>query len=589
MKKNPILVLLIGFSIHLFGQEVTETIARQVANGYYEKVQYDNTQDYVQTVKAALATRADRFPERVSPMGKAEMWLVPVPDGWVLVSTNMKTPPILAHYQTIQKPVFDNIPPAAKVFFTCYEKAITFANDSCLNGIINQKWARLQQFGNDNSSESTRSTEIISPLITTQWGQTGGGSCESEKYYNKYCPPTNKPYANHCNKSPVGCTAVAMAQIMNYWQWPFAAQVPTTPGGSTKELHFYDWAKTPYSINNGTPMDEVDMTAGLLRDCGYMANMHYADSGSTTIDIFAEQSFKSCGFDESLDLKRKLVTPGWRALLLSDLGNGRPVYYSAGNDKLEGHVFIVDGYNSDDLYHINFGWLGSQDGYYQIDTIAIPSLNVTKVIDYIVGEDTTYTYHTDTTYEYFHVYQGAIFGIQPAPNCGALTISNKTVSADFMYASEGELTLSNVTFQNVTRGEATSAMQVRLLPGTSVLSGSKVWFGIKEVPCVSTPSFSPSLLRETDAEQNEYISNDIRNIKKMSIITLSVFPNPVADYLTISSSEPIAQTMFFNLSGQLVLQTAEKEVDVSNLSPGAYIVRALLVNGETRQTKIVHL
>ena len=100
-EKIPILVLLIGFSIHLFGQEVTETIARQVANGYYEKVQYDNTQDYVQTVKAALATRADRFPERVSPMGKAEMWLVPVPDGWVLVSTNMKTPPILAHYQTM--------------------------------------------------------------------------------------------------------------------------------------------------------------------------------------------------------------------------------------------------------------------------------------------------------------------------------------------------------------------------------------------------------------------------------------------------------------------------------------------------------
>lgn len=180
-------------------------------------------------------------------------------------------------------------------------------------------------------------------------------------------------------------------------------------------------------------------------------------------------------------------------------------------------------------------------------------------------------------------------GDEPAMYAVSVNSDWVLVSADFMYASEGELTLSNVTFQNVTRGEATSAMQVRLLPGTSVLSGSKVRFGIKEVPCVSTPSSSPSLLRETDAEKNEYISNDIRNIKKMSIITLSVFPNPVADHLTISSSEPIAQTMFFNLSGQLVLQTAEKEVDVSNLSPGAYIVRTLLVNGETRQTKIVHL
>jgi len=43
----------------------------------------------------------------------------------------------------------------------------------------------------------------------------------------------------------------------------------------------------------------------------------------------------------------------------------RPVYY-AGHSSNSGHFFVVDGYQSEDFFHINWGWYGNKDGDFRL-------------------------------------------------------------------------------------------------------------------------------------------------------------------------------------------------------------------------------
>ena len=58
----------------------------------------------------------------------------------------------------------------------------------------------------------------------------------------------------------------------------------------------------------------------------------------------------------------------WMNLLDAELQAKRPVMYS-GNSSTVGHQFVCDGSDGDGLYHINWGWGGYQDGYFDISLL----------------------------------------------------------------------------------------------------------------------------------------------------------------------------------------------------------------------------
>lgn len=55
-------------------------------------------------------------------------------------------------------------------------------------------------------------------------------------------------------------------------------------------------------------------------------------------------------------------------------------------------------------------------------------------------------------------------------------------------------------------------------------------------------------------------------------ITVTVFPNPVSEVLSIKTEDKLSSYQITNLSGQLMIQGTEKEVNVSSLIHGIYIV-----------------
>ncbi|KEZ92969.1 T9SS type A sorting domain-containing protein [Nonlabens ulvanivorans] len=56
-------------------------------------------------------------------------------------------------------------------------------------------------------------------------------------------------------------------------------------------------------------------------------------------------------------------------------------------------------------------------------------------------------------------------------------------------------------------------------------------------------------------------------------LNISLYPNPVADIVQLQTSEKIDFAVIMNLQGQLLIETTDKDINVSNLDTGVYFIR----------------
>lgn len=534
--KKLVIICLLSCSVYLMGQEVPESLAIKMANAYYQEVK--NARGDTLTFSSANNTlRAQRF----SPLGKANMWFVPVEDGWILLSGNMKMSPVLAHIQSHERPMYDSFPPAAQELLNVYEENLAYINQHESDFSVDQRWQDVDSDESVNRSSTSALTEVRLTM-DVHWGQTiAPGGCN--RAYNKFCPPVNAPL--QCNKAAAGCVAVAIAQIMWYWKWPYAAYIPTTVGGSNTELKFYDWSMMPSQISSGTPMSHVNMIAGLLRDCGYSLDMDYGvSSGASSSDALS--TLESYGYNsDDMELRSKWNTSGWTNKLRSNIDNGQPVYYAGQSAAVggSGHAFIVDGYRTGNnpTYHINWGWYNNNDGWYNIDDAYVDS---------------------DLHYEY---YQEAIFGIRPTPLCTD-GIYNGSFPQKFCLVRGGDIIMANNTLSNISEGKIYSSTKVRLTSGVTIQNGSNVHIAIKAVPC--NTSGGP-----------EYNSISVHNSKKDVIVSK-------INQETQTDIPELSQVLIYSIDGKLLRQTSDLRTAQEALSNGIYIIKALTRDGKLYQSKI---
>jgi Peptidase C10 family/Secretion system C-terminal sorting domain len=84
----------------------------------------------------------------------------------------------------------------------------------------------------------------------------------------------------------------------------------------------------------------------------------------------------------------------WISILKNELDNKRPIQYQ-GQGNGGRHSFIIDGYDNTSFFHINWGWGGQADSYYQINLLNPPKVGIGGGS----GE--------------FNFLQNAVIGIQP--------------------------------------------------------------------------------------------------------------------------------------------------------------------------------
>ncbi len=220
--------------------------------------------------------------------------------------------------------------------------------------------------------ERSTSREAIAPMLNVNWGQG--------MPYNVLLPHINGSSNDHAY---VGCVAVAMAQVMSYWQHPtrVTKTIPsyTSYPGRTYEVSMpaltpmdFDWEnmQNTYYTNDSTST-ECLAVANLMRysTSALQSSFNLTATNSYTRKI-PETLIEFFGYKNSAHYiyRENFSTEGWEETIYAELAAGRPVAYG-GNKQSAGHAFVCDGYDGEGRFHINWGWNGKSNGYFLLNLL----------------------------------------------------------------------------------------------------------------------------------------------------------------------------------------------------------------------------
>ena len=120
--------------------------------------------------------------------------------------------------------------------------------------------------------------------------------------------------------------------------------------------------------------EEADAVATLLFHAGVSVGTLYAISGSSAfaysnIPKDMVENFRYSEEEIRYLSRNDYNKEEWMALIFNELSNGRPIFYSGNSPEAGGHAFVLDGYDATGTVHINWGWRGTDNDYYDIDLL----------------------------------------------------------------------------------------------------------------------------------------------------------------------------------------------------------------------------
>jgi hypothetical protein len=254
---------------------------------------------------------------------------------------------------------------------------------------LQQKWRDLVSAGAEEKTLGKGDIQLagllsvsdvrVSPFLLTKWDQGDAAGVHCYNYYTNFGTGTYYP---------TGCVATAMAQVMRYHSWPTVAigvhsfqitvagvvQWWNTRGGNGSG-GAYDWVSMVYDPQaGGLTTAQRQAIGALCYDAGLSVNMSYTSGNSSASSATADTAFTNTflysnsiygiGFSSSGDA-------GLWAIMNADLDAALPVILGIDGPS-GGHAVVADGYgyNSSTMYHhLNMGWGGDDDAWYQLPTI----------------------------------------------------------------------------------------------------------------------------------------------------------------------------------------------------------------------------
>ena len=360
-KKLLFSVLLTMFSIVFFAKPISENTAKNVGANFL------NTKT---SVSASISQLSLVYTMKNQEQ-KSYFYVFNIENrGFVIVSADDDVLPILG-YSDEGIFISDNISPQVLKWLENYKDQIRYIIENNIKATeeIKKEWEELL---NDSTSlrtqqitNNTLSTQAVSPLIQTKWNQS--------PHVNALCPYDVNAGSSNGFRTVTGCVATAMAQILKYWGSPSQGSgfhSYNHPTYGTLSANFgattYNWSSMPNFVNS--PNSAV---ATLMYHCGVSVDMNYGpnSSGAAGATLVAPAMINYFGYTSSIIDNRSSYTDSqWINILKQDLNSSRPMYYE-GTGGSAGHAFVCDGYDSNNFFHMNWGWGGSYDGYFNINAL----------------------------------------------------------------------------------------------------------------------------------------------------------------------------------------------------------------------------
>ncbi len=379
MKKIIYLLFIFGLNIvGLNGAPVTPLLAKQIAENFYNQ----QSKTKVKTVTLLYKAQSDK--------GAATYFAFNMDNnGFVLVSAEDAIKPIIG-YSTENNFVVPKANTAIAYWLKEFSNSINIIRSKNLvaDESIANEWMKYSVTKNINYDKTTgNNNQVMSsvpPLIQTTWDQSPG--------YNNLCP----------GGSVTGCVATAMAQIMKFWNYPnqgtdsssycdcvasgYANDYGTLSANYSAAT--YNWANMPLNSSNSD-------VALLMYHCGISVDMDYSPSYSGAWMITADKPVCSQNAYVSYFNYNPYTIQGltrinysdvkWISLLENELINGRPVQYVGYDPSGGGHSWVVDGFDSNDNFHMNWGWGGLDNGYYAINNLNTGNFNPSINHEALIG------------------------------------------------------------------------------------------------------------------------------------------------------------------------------------------------------------
>ncbi len=252
---------------------------------------------------------------------------------------------------------FDEMPVAMKEWFNDYSEELSQSNSDVARQITTQQ---------------------VEPLLKTKWNQF--------EPYNNMCPT----YDDH--RTVAGCTAIALSQVLYHFKSdntaPYKVEYLNEPTTTEISVDFskgnYDWDNILTTYEGVEYNDtQANAVARLVYESGVACKAEYGfsslwdysvDNFSTSAPLPFEALQRYFNFNCNIYLRKYVPTQMWIEIINENLLNDKPVIY-AGSGGSDSHAFVIDGVDSEGFFHVNWGWGGVADGYYDLTYLRIDDDN----------------------------------------------------------------------------------------------------------------------------------------------------------------------------------------------------------------------
>ena len=355
MRKHTLLLFLLLMAMPVLAENRSFRQAREIAERHAAK---NGAHIGLQSVK-----RAKVLNKQQSTTSSRGYYVFPHDGncGYTIVSGDDRMPEIVG-YSTTDTYSEENMPDGMKHLMQAYEAmAAALANgDAKVERCLAEKEAL--------AADSTYRQPRVAPLLAdVAWGQS--------EPYNNLCPMYDGQ-----RRTVTGCVATAMAQLMMYYKYPqtLKSDIPAYQT-SSYQLNMplvsagerYDWDNMlPQYSGSAYTAAQANAVAKLMYHCGLSAKADHGPSTGAWCTPYV--LVKYWGYDPDVIkhlYREKFSLREWTAILDAELQASRPVYYTGCSTTSGGHAFLCDGADGNGLYHINWGWSGWNNGYFDITVL----------------------------------------------------------------------------------------------------------------------------------------------------------------------------------------------------------------------------
>lgn len=300
------------------------------------------------------------------------------PQGFIVISSDYRLPPIIAY--SFNNDI--NYDSDSEFFIDLLKSDINYRLDNIVNLpnyiIFERKLKWDSYLNNYNKDILNVNFEQWPPEGTTPTGGWVLTTWHQNSPFNDFCPMD----VDNGKRSVAGCPAVAMSQILNYHKTINNVYFNDTDDyyhnyinrfwidddyeeydfPSFTELNGY-LSTLKYHYENELLINDKDVAA-LNFACGVAAKQVYSSGVSGTFGV--NQAFDAY-IKFNVDTIELLDNDD---LLLYDrisqnIKQALPVHLAVVTPAWDsGHNLVIDGYNTDEYYHLNFGWGGPNDAWY---------------------------------------------------------------------------------------------------------------------------------------------------------------------------------------------------------------------------------